>query len=116
MSAFENLENRTLEFASAIVALSGSIPKTIATIEILKQLIRSAASIGANYREANEKLSKKDFLLRVKIARKEAKETVYWLKLLRVACPDRIVEIDRLETEAGELRYILSAILSKSTI
>ena len=58
------------------------MPKTIANIEDSKQLIKSSGSVGANYIEANEKLSKKDFLFRMKISRKEAKESVYWLRLI----------------------------------
>jgi len=58
------------------------LPKTIANIEDSKQLIKSSGSVGANYIEANEKLSKKDFLFRMKISRKEAKESVYWLRLI----------------------------------
>jgi len=59
-----------------------TLPKTIANIEDSKQLIKSSGSVGANYIEANEKLSKKDFLFRMKISRKEAKESVYWLRLI----------------------------------
>jgi len=58
------------------------LPKTIANIEDGKQLIKSSGSTGANYREANESLSKKDFLMRIKISRKEAKESAYWLRLI----------------------------------
>jgi four helix bundle protein len=60
------------------------LPRTVINDEIGKQLIRAATSVGANYIEANESLSKKDFLTRIKICRKEAKETGYWLKLLEI--------------------------------
>ena len=80
-----NLEKRTFAFAQSIRAFVKHIPKTIATIEDTKQLIRSSGSIGANYIEANEALSKKDFLMRIKICRKEAKESVYWLQLLEIS-------------------------------
>ena len=69
-----DLEERTLEFAKAVRLLAKSLPRTIANAEDMKQLIRSSGSVGANYREANEGLSKKDFLMRIRISRKEAKE------------------------------------------
>lgn len=80
-----------------------------------EQLIKSSGSIGANYREANEALSKKDFLMRVKISRKEAKESHYWLRLShetkRLQNDD---EAKRLIQEANELKKIFSAIAEKS--
>lgn len=69
-----DLEERTFQFAKSIRLLVKKLPKTQANIEDVKQVIRSSGSIGANYIEANEALSKKDFLYRVKISRKEAKE------------------------------------------
>ncbi len=79
-----DLEDRTLCFAKSVIELVNKLDKTIANIEIGKQLVRSSGSVGANYIEANESLSKKDFLLRIKICRKEAKESCYWLKLVPV--------------------------------
>ena len=76
-----NLEERTLKFAKEVIAFVKEMPRSMANAEIAKQLIRSSGSIGANYIEANESLSKKDFLMRIKICRKESKETLYWLKL-----------------------------------
>jgi four helix bundle protein len=89
------------------------LPRTIANTETGKQLIRSAGSIGANYIEANEALGKKDFVMRVRIARKEAKETRYWLEL--VECSDVLVAKQKtLIQEATELLKIMSAIILKS--
>ena len=84
-------------------------------IEDGKQLIRSSGSIGANYIEANEALSKKDFVMRIKICRKEAKESRYWLKLVNID-GDKELEQDRkvLENEARELTHIFGAIVTKS--
>lgn len=76
MSRFD-LEDRTLEFAKSIRNYTKSIKLTIQNTDDVKQLIRSSGSIGANYIEANEAISKKDFLHRLKISRKEAKETTY---------------------------------------
>jgi four helix bundle protein len=77
-----DLEERTLEFSKRVINFCKGLPRTVINDEIGKQLIRAATSVGANYIEANESLSKKDFLVRIKICRKEAKETGYWLKLL----------------------------------
>jgi four helix bundle protein len=72
-----DLENRTLAFAKRVIGFVDTLGKTIGNKEVGKQLIRSAGSVGANYIEANEALSRKDFLMRAKICRKEAKETCY---------------------------------------
>ena len=77
-----DLEDRTFEFSKSIRSWVKSLPKTIGNIEDSKQLVRSSGSVGANYIEANEALSKKDFLHRIKICRKEVKETRYWLRLI----------------------------------
>lgn len=90
------------------------IPKTISNIEDGKQVIKSLGSVGANYIEANEKVGKKDLKFRLKISRKEAKETMYWLRLI-LNSNEKIdhVENKRLINEALELRSILSAIINK---
>jgi len=77
-----DLEERTFQFAKAVRLFVKTMPKTIANLNDGKQVIRASGSIGANYREANESLSKKDFLMRIKISRKEAKESTYWLRLI----------------------------------
>ena len=77
-----DLEERTFQFAKSVRLFTKTLPKTISNVEDGKQVIRSSGSVGANYREANESLSKKDFLMRVKISRKEAKESAYWLRLI----------------------------------
>jgi len=76
-----DLEERTLKFAKRVNVYVNNLPKTITNIENGKQLVRSGGSVGANYIEANEALSKKDFILRIKICRKEAKESRFWLEL-----------------------------------
>ncbi|MBI2099788.1 MAG: four helix bundle protein [Candidatus Vogelbacteria bacterium] len=91
------------------------LPKGISNFEDIKQLVRSSGSVGANYIEANEALSKKDFLMRIKICRKEAKETGFWLKLLQVGETGPVdKERSKLLNEAGELMKIFGAILAKS--
>ena len=83
-----DLEERTLQFAKSVLGFCKGLPKTLICEEIGKQLIRAATSVGANYIEANEALGKKDFVMRIKICRKEAKECGYWLKLIEVSHPD----------------------------
>jgi four helix bundle protein len=72
-----DLEERTFQFAKAVRLFVKTLPKTVSNIEDSKQLVKAAGSVGTNYREANESLSKKDFLMRMKISRKEAKESAY---------------------------------------
>lgn len=110
-----DLEERTFEFARDIRVFVKTLPQTTANFEDAKQLIKSSGSIGANYREANEKLSKKDFLLRMKISRKEAKETLYWLQLIHSTNNlSNTEEVNKLMNEVTELRKILSSIIEKS--
>jgi four helix bundle protein len=110
-----DLEDRTFVFAKDVRSLVKILKKSIGNIEDSKQLVRSSGSIGANYIEANEALSKKDFLMRIKISRKEAKETRYWLKLIDVES-NEILDNERrkLINEATELMNIFGAILRKS--
>lgn len=108
-----NLEDRTYIFARDCRILIQKLNKTISNIEDGKQLIRSSGSVGANYIEANEKLGDKDFLFRLKISRKESKESVYWLKLLKDLNPNSGNDIQELIDEGEELRKILSAIINK---
>ena len=79
-----DLEDRTLEFAKQVRIFIKKLFKTMSNIEDGKQVVRSSGSVGANYIEANESLSKKDFLMRIKISRKEAKESMFWLNLIEL--------------------------------
>lgn len=108
-----DLEERTLAFAQRVNNYVNSLPRTISNLENGKQLVRSGGSVGANYIEANESLSKKDFVMRAKISRKEAKESRYWLVLAQPS-QDRTVEKQALIAESTELIKILSAIIEKS--
>ena len=91
------------------------LKKTIANIEDGKQLIKSSGSVGANYIEANEALSKKDFIMRIKICRKEAKESRYWLKLIDIENENEQEKARKeLEKESTELMNIFGSILRKS--
>jgi len=109
-----DLEERTAKFAKDVIEYIRLLPKTVSTLELSKQLIRSAGSVGANYIEANESLSKKDFLYRVKICKKETKETRYWLDLLSTSHQSSDRQRNTLFQEATELMKIFSAIIEKS--
>lgn len=109
-----NLDERTLEFTKRIIRLCKALPKNTVNLELIKQLIRAAASIGANYREANDAIGKKDFIYRLRISRKEAKETRYWLELIVEANPEFEERTESLFQESLELIKILSSIIEKS--
>ena len=110
-----DLEERTLNFAKQVIAFVGVLRPSVANIEIMKQLVRSSGSIGANYIEANEALSKKDFSMRVKICRKEAKETRYWLQLIETDGQEFTARKLALFNEATEITKIFGAIVEKTT-
>ena len=110
-----DLEDRTLEFAKNVRVLVKELNKSISNIEDGKQVVRSSGSVGANYIEANESLSKKDFIMRIKISRKEAKDSRYWLRLIDVNQNKELASKQKiLINEATELMKIFGAILQKS--
>ena len=110
-----DLEDRTLQFAESVRTFVKQLPRTISNTEDVRQLVRASGSVAANWIEADEALSKKDFLLRVKICRKEAKESRLFLRLVDTGLGREIgTERDALATEARELVLIFSKIISKS--
>ncbi|MCK5306351.1 MAG: four helix bundle protein [Candidatus Omnitrophica bacterium] len=109
-----DLEDRTLKFARQIREFVKKLPKNIANIEDIKQLVRSSGSVGANYIEANESLSKKDFAMRIKISRKEVKESRYWLRLVETMSNSLEEVRNELIREATELMKIFGSIVEKS--
>jgi four helix bundle protein len=110
-----DLEDRTYAFARKVRAFVKTLPRTICNIEDVKQVVRSSGSVGANYIEANEALSKKDFAMRIRICRKEAKESRYWLRLLDTRASGQAeAEREKLIQESTELMKIFAAILRKS--
>ena len=110
-----DLEERTFEFARAVRGFVRRLPHTACNVEDVKQLVRASGSVGANYIEANDALGKKDFLMRVRISRREAKECRYWLRLLFTANEEPL-EKQRalLIQESVELMRILGAIIRNS--
>jgi len=110
-----DLEERTSEFAKKVIRLCKQLPQNVINRELIGQLVDASGSVGANYREANDALSKKDFRHRIKITRKEAKESCYWLDLLEEANPEFKDEIKELLNEGLELKKIFSAIADRSS-
>lgn len=110
-----DLEERTFLFAKETRNFVKRLPRTTENLEDIRQLVRASGSVGANYIEANESVSKKDFLLRIKTCRKESKESAYWLRLLDCGSGMALErERGRLNSEARELMNIFGAILRKS--
>jgi four helix bundle protein len=108
-----DLEKRTTEFAKAVIRICKRLPRNPINDRLIDQLVGSSGSVGANYREANDALGKKDFVQRLKIARREAKEALHWLDLVLEANPNINAEIVILIKESGELKNILSSIIAK---
>lgn len=109
-----DLEERTLNFAKRVIVFVNKLSRTMSNIEVTKQLVRSSTSVGANYIEANESLGRKDFVMRIKICRKEAKESCYWLRLINISGEAMKKEQVTLIQEATELMKIFGSILEKS--
>jgi len=108
-----DLRERTLTFARKVRNYVKNLPKTLGNIEDAIQLIKASGSVGANYIEAEEALSKKDFVMRIKISRKEAKESWYWLELTEPK-EEQMMEKQDLIKEATELTKIFGSIVEKS--
>lgn len=108
-----DLEARTTSFGQQIVTFARKLSITVVTKPLISQLVRAATSVGANYCEANDALSKKDFYHRIGISRKEAKETRYWLRMLYALFPNLKDEIEKHIQEAHELNLIFSSIIRR---
>ncbi|MEI6748576.1 MAG: four helix bundle protein [Bacteroidales bacterium] len=108
-----NLIERTSVFGEEIVRLCISMPKTVVTTPLISQLIRSGTSIGANYAEADDAESKNDFRHKIGICKKESVETKFFLRMLKVAIPEKLKEIEILQNEATEFNLIFNAIFKK---
>jgi four helix bundle protein len=104
------LEKRTKAFAISVIRYVAKVPTTYAEIVLGRQLLKSATSIGANYREANRAESRKDFTHKIGIVEKEAAETQYWLELCDEAMIGNIQERRSLHRECAELLAIFTRI------
>jgi len=112
-SSFD-LEERTARFGEAVIAFARSVPPDVITRPLISQLVRAATSIGANYCEADDGVSKKDFRNKIGLSHKEARETKHWLRMIASASPQVHQEAKSLWQEAKELHLIFSAIFRKT--
>lgn len=110
-----DFEQRTLIFAKRVLHMVNALPKNEVNRVLVRQIVRSASSVGANYREAGDALGDKDFVHRLKIARKEAKETTYWIELIQEQNSLLAKRCDHLRTESIECTKILSAMINTAT-
>jgi four helix bundle protein len=105
-----DLEDRTSVFGEKVINFAKLLAKNPVNISLISQLVRAGTSVGANYCEANESVSKKEFLHRISIYLKEAKETKYWIRMIVTAEPQLKDEAEKLGLEAKELALIFAAI------
>ena len=108
-----DLEERTARFGEAVIAFAKKIPRNPVTLPLISQLVRSGTSVGSNYCEADDAVSKKDFRNKIGTYKKEARETKYWFRMIAEAEPDMKNEARVLWQEAKELHLIFASILRK---
>jgi four helix bundle protein len=109
-----DLEERTAQFAMEVRGFVSEVPRTVANLEDVKQLVRASGSVAANCIEANEALGEKDRVMKFRTCRKEAKESQLWLRLLSTGDGDALdLERQRLWQEAHELKLIMTTIIKK---
>jgi len=109
-----DLEERTAKFGEEIIKFANKISKNVITLPLVSQLVKAGTSVGANYCEADDAESRKDFQHKIGICKKEAKETKHWLRMIVVAVPELKEEARKYWKEAQELNLIFNAIV-KST-
>jgi four helix bundle protein len=108
-----DIQERTFEFAVRVARLVNRLPRTVAGVEIGRQVVRSATSVGSNVEEADAAESKRDFIHKMSIAHKEARETRYWLRIIQATLLDDD-EIQALIQESDELVRILYTIIENA--
>ncbi|MFO0837657.1 MAG: four helix bundle protein [Phycisphaerae bacterium] len=106
-----DIADRTFQFAKRVVAVARAMPRDPAAATIARQVIRSGTSVGANVEEAEAAHSKAEFIQKVNLARKEARETLYWLRLIGDCGMLRTSRLRNLIAEANEIVCILTAIV-----
>lgn len=107
-----DLEERTGRFGECVIDFCGKIKQDAVTRPLISQIVRSATSIGANYMEAEGASSKKDFKNKIHICKKEAQETVHWLRMFEKALITQKEPLQSLRKEAAELTLIFGKIIS----
>ncbi len=108
-----DLEERTARFGEAAIAFAKRVPQNVISIPLISQFVRSGTSVGANYCEADDSVSKKEFRHKIGICKKEARESKYWLRMIAAAEENTKKEGRVLWQEAKELHLIFSAIWRK---
>jgi four helix bundle protein len=111
-----DIDERTLKFAVRILKMASAIPRTTSGAIVTRQVVRSATSVGANVTEAQGACTKRDFVRRINIARGEARETLYWLKLVGESGLLPPGQLSELMKEADELVRILTAIVKNAGV
>jgi len=109
-----DLEERTAKFGEEIIKFANKVSKNVITLPLVSQLVKAGTSVGANYCEADDAESRKDFQHKIGICKKEARETKHWLRMIVVAAPELKEEARKHWKEAQELNLIFNAIV-KST-
>ena len=109
-----DLEERTARFGETVIAFARTVPKNVVTLPLISQLVRAGTSIGANYCEADDAESKKDFRHKIGICRKEARETKHWLRMIAAAVPNLKDRAKPLWQEAKELHLIFAAVVRRT--
>ncbi len=109
-----DLEERTAKFGEAVIVFANAVTKNSVVTPVISQLVRSATSVGANYCEADDAESRKDFKHKMGIAKKEARETKHWLRMIATAVPESKTEARKLWQEAKELHLIFNAIINST--
>lgn len=110
-----DLRERFLAFIAQIIELTRKLPQDRTNLILINQIIRSATSIGANYEEADGARSKKEFIAIMGIAKKEAKETKYWLEIMKLTNKQFLKQIEDLQKENEELVKIIAKIIINSS-
>jgi four helix bundle protein len=106
-----DLEERTAKFGEAVIGFAKTIAVTPITEPLLRQLVAAATSVGANYCEADDSGSKKEFRYRISLCKRESRETKHWLRMLAAAVPEKKTTARDLWQESKELNLIFAAIL-----
>ena len=109
-----DLEERTAQFGEAVIHFARAVVKNPVTTPLISRLVRAGTSVGANYCEADDAVSKKDFKNKIGTCRKEARETKLWFRMIAAAEPELKIEARKLWQEAKELHLIFAAIWRKS--
>lgn len=108
-----DLEERTARFGEAVIRFCKVLPHTVITEPLIRQVVRSGTSVGANYCEADDSISRKEFRQKIGTCKKEARETKHWCRMIAAADPGQAEKARELWREAHELHLIFASIFRK---